>query len=259
MVGGRYRDLSNRQAVVIPGNRLHTFMTKTDSQIIELKFALRNQRLSQLLEDVHLLTLDAPQDVEDTLHALVNEGLRREFLYEAMTATLLHRLLLLHVRLLSRAQESGSFPAPETKADDPVRLFQKGFNTETAAGAKVAKIIGYMDENMERPITLDGLARHFGYTPSYLCQMFSATVGISPIRYLTLLRLSRAQTLLVSSSFSLRHISSVCGFRSPHHMWRVFKAELGCSPTQFRQRHSNAQAAAINFTGLRESQWNQIL
>lgn len=86
-----------------------------------------------------------------------------------------------------------------------------------------------------------------------LCRMSEATfrrafhagVGQSPGNYITLSRIRRAQSALISSDQSILEISLAAGFDDPSGFYRSFCARCGMSPTEFRKTfRPNPQADA---------------
>lgn len=83
---------------------------------------------------------------------------------------------------------------------------------------------------------VEGLAARFSIDRSVLSRRFTAAVGLAPKPYLQSLRLGRAMTLLGSSDAQIRDVALACGFSSGNYFARVFKAETGETPEQFRRQ-----------------------
>lgn len=100
----------------------------------------------------------------------------------------------------------------------------------------VLKIAYYLNTNYKENITLPTLEKEFFLSKATLCKRFKEGMNCSIMEYLTLIRLSRAKALLISSSKSVEAISAECGFSSANYMGLVFKKELGISPLGYRKR-----------------------
>ena len=59
----------------------------------------------------------------------------------------------------------------------------------TGSTTLCAKIAQYLEINLTEQISLTALAQRFGYTPSYLNRIFKKEYGVSPLQYLTDLRI----------------------------------------------------------------------
>ena len=73
-----------------------------------------------------------------------------------------------------------------------------------------------------------------GISESAFRRSFCARYGKPPIRFLTELRLRRAQRLLVSGKESVESIALSCGFRDVKYFYRVFKRYFGTTPSESR-------------------------
>ena len=81
---------------------------------------------------------------------------------------------------------------------------------------------------------VEGLADCLGLSSVHLRRLFKKTHNTSPIKYLTSVRVEKAKELLRYSERSVNEISEICGFASGYYFSRVFKAETGFTPTQYR-------------------------
>ncbi len=84
-------------------------------------------------------------------------------------------------------------------------------------------------------IQLHELAAIAGVTPEHLCRLFKSATGRSPIETVRLARLDRAAVLLARSNYTVGDIAALCGFASPFHFSKRFKAAFGRAPREFRK------------------------
>ncbi|MDU9007195.1 AraC family transcriptional regulator [Sedimentitalea todarodis] len=84
------------------------------------------------------------------------------------------------------------------------------------------------------------VAKAFGFsTRSYRRQL--ANLGTSHTQLLADVRLDLALTLLALHSISITEIAYELGYAHPGDFTRFFKARMGCSPLEFRQRRSQTK------------------
>lgn len=102
----------------------------------------------------------------------------------------------------------------------------------------VAKSIEYFEKNLASKISLEDVALSVGISPSGLIQHFNRYTGTTPIRYLNLMRVKRAEQLLCSSDGTLYDIAAECGFENSFYFSNVFKKEKGMSPREYRKNFS---------------------
>lgn len=107
---------------------------------------------------------------------------------------------------------------------------------ENAAGKLTTQVQSYLAERYAQPITLQEVAALFQVSAPYLSRSFHKGAGMSFVEYLNTLRVQAAQDLLQDPTVPVEDIGKRCGFGTPAHFRRVFKAAVGVSPSQFRKR-----------------------
>ena len=93
---------------------------------------------------------------------------------------------------------------------------------------------GFMWDNIERNITLAELARLVHLSPFHFSRIFKEKTQTSPHQALLRMRVRKARSLLPHSR-TLTEIAYCCGFSDQAHFTRVFKAQTGFTPKQFRK------------------------
>jgi len=96
--------------------------------------------------------------------------------------------------------------------------------------------IEYIQDNLQRELSLDGIAGVVGLSPFYFAHSFKATTGIPPYRYVLQCRIERAKALLREPSLSIAEIAYEVGFGNQSHMTTVFRKTLQVTPKVYRQQ-----------------------
>jgi AraC-like DNA-binding protein len=97
------------------------------------------------------------------------------------------------------------------------------------------KLLKFIQNNLHRSLTLHELANHIHMTPNYLCRLFKREMGVTLNHYLLRLRIEKSIKLLLYTDEPIYRIAEQLGFESSSYFSRVFRAEQGVSPTQFRE------------------------
>ncbi|GAB3605551.1 AraC family transcriptional regulator [Conyzicola nivalis] len=84
--------------------------------------------------------------------------------------------------------------------------------------------------------TLDLLARRLNVSRATVASRFRATVGESPISYLTNWRMLLASEMLARPEATTGQIAADVGYGSPFALSTAFKRRFGQSPTEYRRR-----------------------
>jgi AraC-like DNA-binding protein/mannose-6-phosphate isomerase-like protein (cupin superfamily) len=95
----------------------------------------------------------------------------------------------------------------------------------------------YIEERYAEPLTLEEIARHSGYVPTYLARKFRHHLGTSPIEYLFQVRLQHACTRLKTTDHSVSTIAYEVGFSDSRYFATRFRRSIGVTPSEFRIRY----------------------
>ncbi|MEP7083864.1 MAG: helix-turn-helix domain-containing protein [Betaproteobacteria bacterium] len=101
--------------------------------------------------------------------------------------------------------------------------------------AAIERALVHLGQHYLEPVQLRALAEVAGISRFHLVRLFTATLGITPHRYQTLLRLSRAMSMLREGT-GITHIAHGVGFADHSHLDRNFRVLMGMTPTQYQQR-----------------------
>jgi transcriptional regulator GlxA family with amidase domain len=100
--------------------------------------------------------------------------------------------------------------------------------------ARVQQVISLMHDDLSQDLTLCERAQDVNLTASHLCRLFKAETGVSPARYLKLLRIQKAKNLLETTFLNIKQIMNKVGVNDESHFVRDFKMIYGATPAQYR-------------------------
>lgn len=100
--------------------------------------------------------------------------------------------------------------------------------------ARLDRILTYINDNLERKVTLTHIAKMEHINSYYLSHLFKDKVGFSFQEYINIKRVEKAKTRLLNSNKRITDISNECGFSSTNYFNKVFKEQVGTTPSQFR-------------------------
>ena len=103
---------------------------------------------------------------------------------------------------------------------------------------KLSKVIQMMEINIEEPISPSILAKDVGMSTRQLERLFRRYLDRSPKRYYMELRLQKARNLLLQTDMSVITVALACGFASPSHFSKCYRAHYDTTP--YRERGSHA-------------------
>ncbi|WP_138754340.1 helix-turn-helix transcriptional regulator [Paenibacillus sinopodophylli] len=98
--------------------------------------------------------------------------------------------------------------------------------------------VRYMRKHMGNPdLSLQEIASAIGYNSNYFCQEFSHIFGVSPIRHLNELRVTKALHYLENTDTPVKQICEHVGIRNPGNFTSMVKNRLGMTPMEYRRRY----------------------
>ena len=104
-------------------------------------------------------------------------------------------------------------------------------------GARQRKIIdaaSLMEATIEAPLGLAAVAQRIGLSRRQLERLFKQHLERRPGQFYLELRLNRARQLLLQTDRSIMNIAVACGFQSPPHFSRCYRALFGHAPSAER-------------------------
>lgn len=98
------------------------------------------------------------------------------------------------------------------------------------------QLLFYMKQHCHEKLTLDQLAAKMNFNPQYFCRYFKAATAMTPIAYLTLLRIEKAALMLHSEDAKVSEVCYECGFDNVSYFIRSFKRHKGLTPKLYAQQ-----------------------
>ena len=94
---------------------------------------------------------------------------------------------------------------------------------------RISQIIRYINANLEKPLTLDGLCEDFFLSKTQLCRLFKEATGTTAWQYITTKRLMKAVQKMDAGE-KPTHIFAQCGFSDYSNFYRAYVKHFGHAP-----------------------------
>ncbi|MBR2188784.1 MAG: response regulator [Eubacterium sp.] len=99
----------------------------------------------------------------------------------------------------------------------------------------VSRVRNRVDNEYSDPdLSLEGISRDEDVSFYYLSRLFKEKTGETFMEYLTGRRLGRAKELMIQTNKPMREICLEVGYTDPNYFSRIFKKNVGKTPTEFR-------------------------
>jgi transcriptional regulator GlxA family with amidase domain len=99
-----------------------------------------------------------------------------------------------------------------------------------------------MERSTEEPVSPSELAKSVNMSTRQLERLFRRYLNRSPKRYYMELRLEKARNLLLQTDMSVINVALACGFTSPSHFSKCYRAHFNRTP--YRERGTPANTGA---------------
>jgi len=94
----------------------------------------------------------------------------------------------------------------------------------------------YIDKNFMRHLDVSVLADYLGIDRTHLFRVFDRSYGCGPKAYIINKRMEKAKELLKTSRLNIKIIASSVGYSDQYLFSKIFKKNVGMTPTQYRKQ-----------------------
>lgn len=208
--------------MLVNSNEVHAIHAPNENWTIVLQIPLHLLE-AYCTEDQYILFTHNPiekdQKLMELIHKIYTTYSEKERGYDLKVRGLFY--LLLHL-LISEYQNTDV-------SDEDIRR-NKNLN-------HLSSITNYIKENYDSDLSLEQIAKIFGYSPTYLSRMFRTYAGISYKTYLQDIRLRYAWKDIQNKESSLNDIALKHGFANSKALARAFEKKFHMLPSEYLRRN----------------------
>ena len=203
---------------------------RKDLLVIQFSNAFMNslfdlQRIMRFYRNLHLLCVNAHPELVAKLQAVA--GRMKEIFYSAEPDRELRCCMLLMEFMLTLDRHRDEF-APELRSGDP------GSYTDSVM-RRMIMVTDHIKNNLTSDDLSQGaMAEMAGISKDYFSRIFRSVTGMNYSKWLNMIRLEKATELLADKEKTLTEVAMLSGFQSISSFNRVFHAEKGMAPGEYR-------------------------
>ena len=207
---------------IIDADREESLVIQFSNGFINTLFDL--QRIMHFYRNLHVLCIRSHPQLVSRLRSIA-EKMKEIFLAAEPDRELRCCMLLMEFMLtLDRHREEF---APELKGGDP------------AYTDSVMRRMIMVTDHIKNNLTADDLsqgamAEMAGISKDYFSRIFRSVTGMNYSKWLNMIRLEKATELLADKEKTLTEVAMLSGFQSISSFNRVFRAEKGMAPGEYR-------------------------
>ncbi len=164
-------------------------------------------------EKDHVINTGIQKRYKDIFQTIIQEMQLHKLHYEEYISLLLTELLILVNRHTVKKVKINSFVQNE-----------------------IESALSYFNTNYNKDINIDAYAASKNMSTSWFIQNFKKYSGSTPMQYILSLRIFNARNLLETTSYNITEIANIIGYEDPLYFSRLFKKQVGLSPSEYRKR-----------------------
>lgn len=101
--------------------------------------------------------------------------------------------------------------------------------------SRIYHSLDYIHKNYARNLNIEELAAREHLSPSRFRTLFKERTGLSPMDYLTALRINHARQLMSQTELTMCEIADMVGYEDQLYFSRIFKKRTGFTPSAYRR------------------------
>ena len=218
------RSVAPGSVAFIPHNQPHRIHWQGDGELLHMYFSL--DFMAKVTESGYSAGLLRPLSYrqESTINT-IGRCLLDEFYWSGQLQSdfVDHARFLIAARLLQI-----------TQAD------QANASSGLLGHKRLQPAVEFLNEHSESHTSLAHLAGLCGVSIYHFARSFSAQLGCAPFGYQRALRLEKARELLRESDLPIEAIGIAVGIESASNFARLFRRNVGLSPSEYRRLHSGS-------------------
>lgn len=114
-------------------------------------------------------------------------------------------------------------------------IIKNGRISNMSHNPMIQKLLLYIEENLDKDLSLDNLAKEFAYSKFYIARAFLEDTGITLYKYIQGRRLSEAARKLVETEQPIAWIAYEACYNSQQAFTLAFRKAYLCSPQIYRK------------------------
>ncbi|MCI8836149.1 MAG: AraC family transcriptional regulator [Ruminococcus sp.] len=165
-------------------------------------------------DDMRVFYTGTSLEYERLFKRMISELQHCQANYKEMLSMLLRHLLILIHRQLSR-QHTRKNEYLEREMDLAAQYFNDHYNLN---------------------LCIEDYAASRGMSVSWFIRNFKEYTGTTPMQYIVSIRITNAQMLLETTSYSITEIGNIVGYENPLYFSRIFRKQKGFSPSAYKKQ-----------------------
>lgn len=187
--------------------------------VIEIKFNIMDPELKNMMLIPQFRLNMENTGIRGKLESMVREGMNKDAFFKEIICAKFAQVLLVTLRESLRS-------ADEKKEVHDV-------DDEENKYGVLKDVLEYINSNFSEDLNLDFLAKSARMSKYHFIRTFKSICGLTPIQYISNLRISKARELMLYSDLNVTQIAEKSGFNDARYFSQVFKNKEGITPFRY--------------------------
>ncbi len=135
---------------------------------------------------------------------------------------------------LQNKKELGRYKGSEWLYRFLIALLENLEFSSKKASPHVALAIDWMRKNYTKQVNLNDMCNEIEISYPHLSRLFLKEQGLTPIEFITQLRIEHGIHLLLNTDLTIKEIAKRCGYSSANYFTKVYKKAMNVTPSQYR-------------------------
>lgn len=245
-----YQELWNKANLLRSAVKPHARPFTQASHIITDSDSFPSYDTSELLKDMNLLfTLNSETQFLQSIHRTLPDTFLypQKVLYQCIQIIYNAMEVVFQINnaectcastaFFSRIPSMRSADTMFKCLEESLRELWENASTPITRSTLCARLAQYIELNFSQQISLTDLSEKFGYTASYINRIFKKEYGVSPLQYLTGLKISRSKEILEKNpEMNIKSVAQSVGYDDARYFSRIFKNETGMTPSAWIEK-----------------------
>lgn len=220
-IGSEHYTMRQGNIYPVPPQTNHGFFNKNKNplKVIEIKFSLAEPEATAQISKLPFCMEAKDYHTRSLLLSMYRELHAKRPWFEEIIS---FRFQLMLTYLLRCHQMSQNQPDLENYSDH--------------YPPEIKRVLNYIDENLEKDISLEVLANIACFEKNYFLRKFKKATNRTPKAFLSEARIKKAKELLHCSDMNISQIADATGFKTVHYFSNVFLKFTGKRPIEYREK-----------------------
>ena len=119
--------------------------------------------------------------------------------------------------------------------NNSIKEVQENFSKSSESIESIKKVIEFINKNYSNKISINDLAPIANMSKYHFIRTFGSIIGVSPVKYINMVRINEAASLLQSGCSNITEVANKCGYDNVSYFIKTFKTYKRETPYKYKK------------------------